>query len=400
MGPAMDDQHRTRRAGLMLAIAAAALLLYQALAIFRYVTTHQADGDPLFADFYAFWSFGRFLHAHPAEQIYDVNLLERVQHALLPGFHKFYPCIYPPPLLLFLAPLSLLGYMPAFAVWTTVGLVGFAVAVGATERDARLPWLAVLAPTTVLTIIFGQNGLITSALLIGGLRLMEKRPSLAGALLGLLSCKPQIFILVPLVLLAGRRWRPLAATLVTALALTVTSMLVFGFEAWLAWLRALPEFSRAVERNWDALGWMMPTVTAGLRGAGFGAPVFTAVQLIVAAVVVAVLLALFHRGRNEPAPTALDAAALQVGLFLTTPYAFIYDMPMVSAAAVTLAMTRMASGHSWRPGERVVALAAYCLPLIIFSEAFKAIPLGPIVLAAMFAVVARAAWGLRSSDAR
>nr|WP_295106213.1 glycosyltransferase family 87 protein [uncultured Caulobacter sp.] len=398
----MDDQAEkpgTRRSGLMLAIVAAALVLYQALAIFRYVTTDQADGDPLFADFYAFWSFGRFLHAHPAAQIYDFKLLESVQHALLPGFQKFYPCIYPPMLLLFLGPLGLLGYMPAFAVWTALGLIGFALAVGATERGARLPWLAVLAPTTILTIIFGQNGLITAALLIGGFRVMERRPWLAGVLLGLLSCKPQIFVLVPLVLLVGRRWRPLAATVLMVAALAVTSVLVFGLGAWLAWLKALPGFSRALERDWDKLGWLMPTVTASLRSAGLSAPIFSAMQLLVAAVVVAVLLALFHRSRSKPAPTALDAATLQVGLFLTTPYAFIYDMPIVSAAAVTLAIARMGPGQSWQPGERVTALAAYSLPLIIFSEAFKAIPLGPVVLAAMFAMLARAAWDVRASDA-
>ncbi|MBO9545560.1 glycosyltransferase family 87 protein [Caulobacter sp.] len=398
----MDDQREKSGAPnsrLMLAVAVAALVLYQALAIFRYLSTHAADGDPLFADFYAFWSFGRFLHAHPAEQIYDFKLLQSVQHALAPGFHKFYPCVYPPTLLLFLAPLGLLGYLPAFAVWTAVGLIGFALAVGVTERGTRLPWLAVLAPTTVLTIIFGQNGLITAALLIGGFRLMEKRPWLAGVLLGLLSCKPQIFVLVPLVLLAGRRWHPLAAACLTVLALAATSVLVFGFDAWLTWLKAFPAFSRLVERDWSTLGWMMPTVTAGLREAGVSPPIFTAIQLVVATVVVVVLLVLFHRSRHRPAPGALDAAALQVGLFLTSPYAFIYDMPMVSAAAVTLAIVRMAPGQAWRPGERIFALAAYCLPLIIFSEAFKAIPLGPIVLIAMFSLLARAAWEVRASDA-
>lgn len=397
------DQQREKpgapNSRLMLAIALVALVLYQALAIFRYLSTHAADGDPLFADFYAFWSFGRFLHAHPAAQIYDFKLLQSVQHALTPGFHKFYPCVYPPTLLLFLAPLSLLDYLPAFAVWTAVGLIGFALAVGVTERGTRLSWLAVLAPTTVLTIIFGQNGLITAALLIGGFRLMEKRPWLAGVLLGLLSCKPQIFVLVPLVLLAGRRWRPLAATCLTVLILAATSVLVFGLDAWLTWLKAFPAFSHLLERDWSTLGWLMPTVTAGLREAGVSPPVFTAIQLVVAAVVVAVLLALFHRSRNQPAPGVLDAAALQVGLFLTSPYAFIYDMPMVSAAAVTLAMVRMAPGQAWQPGERVAALAAYCLPLIIFSEAFKAIPLGPIVLIAMFVLLARAAWDVRASDA-
>lgn len=396
----MDGQPDKRGKSRVLTLVAAALGLYQLTSLGVYLYKYKPNGDnPLFSDFYAFWSFGRFLNTMPAERIYDFKLLESFQHALLPGFHSFYPCVYPPTLLLFLKPLGTLGYLPAFAVWTVLGVVGFILAVGATKERPLLPWLAVLAPTTILTVVFGQNGLITAALLIGGFRIMERRPWLAGVLLGLLSFKPQLFVLLPLVLLAGRRWRTLFATGGTVAVLVAGSLVAFGFSAWQTWLKALPGFSRTLDAEWNTLGWLMPTITASLRSAGASPPVFTAVQLAVAAVVVLILLALFHRSRDLPAPTALDAAALQVGVFLTTPYAFLYDMPMVSAAAVTLAIARMAPGQDWRPGERVLALAGFCLPLMIFSGLFKTIPIGPIVLIPLFAVMARAAWDVRSRTA-
>jgi hypothetical protein len=65
---------------------------------------------------------------------------------------------------------------------------------------------------------------------------------------------------------------------------------------------------------------------------------------------------------------------------------------MVSAAAVTLAAARLAPGRDWRPGERVLALTGFCLPMFIFSGVFKGIPLGPVILIPLFALLVRAAW--------
>ncbi len=57
-------------------------------------------------------------------------------------------------------------------------------------------------------------------------------------------------------------------------------------------------------------------------------------QVAVALAVVGTLVWLFHRARKTTAPEDIDLAALQVEVFLVTPYTFIYDMPMVTNAAV------------------------------------------------------------------
>jgi hypothetical protein len=53
----------------------------------------------------------------------------------------------------------------------------------------------------------GQNSTWTAALFGGGLSLLERRPLLAGRLLGLLIYKPQLGLLIQVALLAGRHWR-------------------------------------------------------------------------------------------------------------------------------------------------------------------------------------------------
>ena len=50
----------------------------------------------------------------------------------------------------------------------------------------------------------------------------------------------------------------------------------------------------------------------------------------------------------------------------------------------------------YHTGYRVVALTGFCLPMIMFSEVFKTLPIGPITLIALFAVTARAAWSGRT----
>ena len=68
---------------------------------------------------------------------------------------------------------------------------------------------AVLAsPAVFINAMFGQNGALTAALLIGGL-LMPRRSGLilAGILFGLLTIKPHLGILVPFCLIASRNWR-------------------------------------------------------------------------------------------------------------------------------------------------------------------------------------------------
>jgi len=56
---------------------------------------------------------------------------------------------------------------------------------------------ALAAPTTAIAIVSGQTGFLAAALLAGGLRLAAPNPVAGGVLLGLLTYKPQLGLLVP-----------------------------------------------------------------------------------------------------------------------------------------------------------------------------------------------------------
>ncbi len=365
--------------------------LYQIAYIAGYLVRPHPPEQPLFGDFLAFWSFARFSVQVPAGNIYDPEALQAFQLALPVRFHGFYPYPYPPIFLLFLRPLAGLGYIPAYLTWMGASLGAYAVAVAGPDWRSPRVWLSLVAPTTLMAIISGQNGLLCAALLIGGFRLMRRWPLWAGLVLGCLVFKPQFFVLVPLVLIAGRRWRALAGVVAGVLGLTLLSSAVFGPMLWLNWLRAIPVLLQLAADNREHLLPIMPTVTATLMQTGVAIPVVQIVQSAVTLGVGAVLIWLFHRSRHWAEPAAMDIAALQVGVFLVSPYAFLYDMPMVTDAAITSGARGTAPGP-WRVVNAGLPLVAFVLPVLMLGAAAHGWPIGAAVLCGLFGVIARAAW--------
>ena len=81
-------------------------------------------------------------------------------------------------------------------------------------------WLlvALAFPAVLINIGHGQNGFLTAALLGGALVVLERRPIMAGFMLGLLVYKPQYGLLLPLVLAVSGRWKCFASAAVTVAA--------------------------------------------------------------------------------------------------------------------------------------------------------------------------------------
>ena len=116
---------------------------------------------------------------------------------------------YPPHLMLFIWPLGLMPYLPAYIAWCVVGIALYLFAWSGAVPRQRMLFLAV-APAVAVCIFFGQNGFYTAALLIGGLLNLDRRPVLAGVLFGILTIKPQLGLLLPVMLLLERRWLTIA----------------------------------------------------------------------------------------------------------------------------------------------------------------------------------------------
>lgn len=334
-----------------------------------------------YCDFFGFWSFARFVATRPPIQIYDLDILRHFESSLGPDSKIFFPFRYPPTMLPFLLPLSAMPYWIGYELWVggTLALFLFAC------LRHRFSWMLLAAllamPALRTNIIFGQGAFLFGALLIGGLRLLGTRPVLAGVLFGLLTCKPHLGLLVPVALVAAGAWRSIAAAAVTVIGLAVVTTLLFGASIWPAWLEAAPSLVGHYRNNVGFEDMLMPTVAANLRIVGLEPRVAMAVQAAVAAVVAAAIWACFRRGPNR-----LGSAALLVGAFLATPFAFSYDMVIASTGVVLFVWDSFERRRGLRLDEVAASLLLLVVPLVL-GERPGNLPVSAISLLVLFALI-------------
>ena len=313
-------------------------------------------------DYFAFYSFSRFVHDYPAASIYDIHLLERLQLALR---GRFFPYLYDPGMLLLVWPLGYLPFAAGWLCWIGLGLAAYIAALGAGARDRTAALAALVAPSTLWTTMCGQTALFGAGLLLGGFRLLPGRPVPAGILFGLLTYKPQLAVLVPVALAAASEWRCLLATCITAAVFMLASAAAFGCSAWSAWLLHLPALGHIVGRDMLVLCPLMATVTSNLLVFGVPATGAHIVQLVVA---IAACVAVWSCLRTGV--TMLGAAAVAVATFLVTPYAFAYDMPLLTGAVIVIASEAHRRDEGFAFWEVMVLLAGFLLPFCVVIPVF------------------------------
>ena len=340
---------------------------------------------PVGGDFVPFWAASSVaLRVNPAA-VYDRATLAAVEKATLgdqdPGMQEFE---YPPMFLAIVLPLSLLPYNGSLIVWTLVGLTAYLIVMWklAPRRDAL--WVALAFPGALLTILDGQNGLITVALFGGGLLLLERRPWVAGALFGLLCYKPQFGILLPLALVAARQWRAVAGAALVVAAFTGLSVALFGVQAWKAFLDSMPVITHDIlEQGHIGFG-KIQSVFGAARLWGASVPMSYAIQTALGLLAAGAVLWAWLK----PVEFPVKAGALAVGTLLVTPYLLDYDLVMLALPIAWLAWDAMHS--AFLPWEKSILLLVYFFPLFARPLSLLAsLPLTPLVLVLLMLAIVR-----------
>ena len=189
--------------------------------------------------FVSFYAAGELANRGYAPLAYDDPILDEAEEDLTHPGVRLIPFLYPPVYLLLCAPLALLPALAAFAVFEAATLMLYLMVVRRILDMAGSRWLlpTLAFPATFWTIGYGQNAFLTAALFGAGTLLIDRRPVMAGALLGLLCYKPHFALLVPVALLAGRRWASILSAAITVGLLIGLSIVLFGAETWHAYLR-------------------------------------------------------------------------------------------------------------------------------------------------------------------
>ena len=308
-------------------------------------------------DFFAIWSFAKFAIARSAGHIYDDATLHDFQMDLGSSPTYYLPYAYPPSFLLFIIPIGFLSYYAAFGVWI-IGTFLFYLLVSTYKQASRAAvFLTMFAPATIITFAAGQTGFLSSAFILGGFRLVTSHPVLSGIMFGLASIKPQLGLLIPIALVSAGQWRTVVAAVATVLVLVFVSSLAFGWAIWPLWLSKL-----VAHANWAAEVNSRSSVTmiGNLTLLGMSLSVARIIQACIGVLVAIVIILCFRRG-----VTMLGTAAVLVGTFLATPYAFVYDMPMVTNAALAVVNGQHRASRLLTMPELVFVAMALVVPAVI-----------------------------------
>lgn len=290
--------------------------------------TDAAD-RPIANDFVDVYAAGRMALSGQAPSAYDWPLHKAAEvDAIGHGFAGYYGWHYPPPFLFVAAALALLPYLGAVFVWLAGTLAAFALTLRSILHDRAGILVALGFPAAIWNVTAGQNGFLTAALIGGTLAALERRPALAGVLLGLLTYKPQFGLLFPLALIADRRWLTIAVAAAVATGMAAASWLAFGGESWQAFFHWLPITSHRVLGEGVADFARLQSLYGLVRAHDGSEALAFAVQVF-GSIASAVGIIWLWRSR---APFDLKAAALAAATLIATPYVYMYDVTVLAVA--------------------------------------------------------------------
>ncbi|MDD2324563.1 MAG: glycosyltransferase family 87 protein [Alphaproteobacteria bacterium] len=332
-------------------------------------------------DFINFWSAGRLLLEGDLASLYDLSAFHKAEQLLIGQNFGWHFWSYPPLSLPFILPFGFLPYLPSYVIWCALGLGLYAASLRFLfPRFLPLLGMLALSPASVENITAGQNGFFTTALLITGLRFMTTRPLIAGLCFGMMAIKPQLAIFVPFVLLAARAWKTIAFTTLTALVLGSFSIALYGTTPWVDYIQSTMAHEKWLVEN-DKLflfAYLIPSPFYALRIIGVATDLAKDIQIIISLLCAGGVYYLFRITKD----VRLQIAVYGSAIFLATPYALNYDMPILAAASIALAMTKPFTLLK----ERIILLAAWLLPLYLELVNHLHIAIGPLVIAGILAL--------------
>jgi len=339
-------------------------------------------GYPIGRDFINNWAGPKIAFGGHVMTLYDLNAYANAIGRLFGQPLPFHNWSYPPFLLLLYWPLGQMPYFVALGTWTISLFAAYAfVASRFVARANRLAMVLILvcAPACLVNMVGGQNGFLTATLFLGAILALDRRPILAGVLIGLLTIKPQLGLVLPLALLSLKAWRTIATTFVTIIVLVVVSTAVFGLEPWRRYLFETSAYQLELLKHFQGFyTYMMCSVLSGARTLGLPFQVAAFIQTFIAVPVV-LLSGLAVRWTADPRQRAMILATAAP---LITPYDFNYDLTLVT---VVIAWRLIEEDMANRPGRTTLYFVAWLTPVLLMPLNARGIPIAPVALLALFA---------------
>jgi glycosyl transferase family 87 len=345
------------------------------------------NGKPIGTDFSNVYAAGTLIWQGRPAEAYEPARQHAAEKAVFGGREvPFYGWPYPPFFLAIAFLVASLPYAWGLAIWLATSFAAYLAAMRAILPRPETLLIAAAFPAVFINIGHGQNGFLTAALLGGALHWLDRRPWLAGVLIGLLAYKPQFGVLIPVALLAGGRWNTIGAAAATVAALVAVSFVTLGGGVWHAFADSMT-FTQTVVLEQGGIGWeKIQSAFSAMRMWGAGVHSAYAIQIALALMLAASLAWLWQSN----ALFELKASALATASLLATPYVLDYDLVVLAVAIVFFVRHGMNRGfHDY---EISLLAAAWFMPLLSRAVAgVTGIPLGlPVLLTLYVFIVQRA----------
>lgn len=309
-------------------------------------------------DFAGFWSVGHLVLEGRAWEAYDPSLVFAIEATLVPEYEMYLHWFYPPQFFFLVGPLALLPYFAAFVVWVGATCACLAVATRVWAPHPTTLWLFMASPGLIWILRYGQTGVLAAALLSGALYFMTRGYHYrAGILIALLTFKPQLGVLVPFALIAGKQWRVFAAATLATIFIMGASALVFGLETWPSFIDAI-NLAMTLQSH-DALPQdQVVSLYAPLRTAGISDQTALVLQIALGLAVLVLVLQVWQRF----GVCRMSVALLLAGSVLVSPKVLSYDLAVFAPAIAILVWDGIERG--WFLGERTSYIILWFWPLI------------------------------------
>jgi alpha-1,2-mannosyltransferase len=366
------------------------LLAYLAAAAAQFAQSHHLifnRGITVGGDFVNIYAASIAALKGQAASVYDIHRHYLRQMALM-GHQDFglLAFEYPPVYLLIVMPLSMLPYVLSWVVFETVTLAAYVIVLRQIARAPLGLWLAITFPAVIINVKCGQNGFLTTALLGGGLLLLDEWPLMAGFLFGLMVYKPQFAVLVPLALIIARRWRALAASAVSSTLFAAISFAVFGAPVWQAFFATMSYTQKTILERGAINFRTLQTAFGAIRMWGGSVDVAYLLQAVIAIYAAAAVVWIWR----TRLPLAMKGATLAAGSLMVSPYVLQYDLVLLALPIAWLGMEAFEKGPLTY--EVTILTVAWLVPWLSLplSDSFK-IPIAPIVIFVLMTAILRRA---------
>lgn len=361
------------------------------------------QGRPIGTDFSNVYAAGTYVRDGRADLPFSPAAQHAREQALFGAATPFYGWHYPPFFLFLAGALAFIPYLGALAVWQGVTLalyLGVIAAIArAVHRDAAqpdratpltptplAPWLLLAAafPAVFVNLGHGHNGFLTAALIGAALLLIDRRPIVAGILIGLLAYKPQFGVMIPLALMASGRWRTFAAATATVIGLIALTTWAFGVDVWTAFF-ASTHFTRVVVLESGNTGWhKIQSMFSWVRMWGGSVSLAYVAQGITTMAMAGIVVWVWR----APVARPLQAAVLVCAAYLGTPYTLDYDMMILAVAIAFLVAHGLSVGFA--PWQKTTLALLWIVPLVARSIAqVSLVPIGVLTIVLALAVTLR-----------